>query len=669
MDNYLVMTYYQLMSAIALRMYNRKKSRLFVLKDYLNIDDKLKEKIEATNLFDEVVFFSESYYIHLMYAELELLKKPTPSDIKTSLYKNLDPLYSEVFKNCKRDERLYLFNEMQHYYYYVENLFDTIVKVEDGYNSFAQELNIHRFSGKRELLYKIVGDGYPVIKSKSPKIKKIIVSEPIPDLEKSYQDLIEVLNIRALFSTPELGFDKVILKVFSLDQIHFEEKSVLILTQPLARADYCKYREQYVLYEKICKKYYKDYRVYLKPHPADMVPYDNLDEYGVSILDKELPLEILNYTEAVFDYGITFGSTGISNMRFIKEKVILHDAPHFTVQDVRNKIKELIKSERMVVSYLIVLSKEKKSALLKTLKSLPKEKSAEVLVIGSESEWKSYQSHLELENKHYFKKIVCKEHLSLIEKRKIVFEKSTGNYVLFLDVGFFLDAGLHSTLLFDLSRAVCDLVDVDLTFYYNGEKFSRYRAEDISVWARIYFFQNLVINRSVLKRCAFDEFLGYADLKLYVDIIANSSERVTLKKGGISYTVDKPLFKRSPIDYLFESQLEIFKEFKELNDSVGSHKYDKWLIGFVFQYMYYSNLKRISWDRYKDFLNMDEIIDFKLSNSDTLLELSQFRIPEEKLAKVFRKENIKIKSKRIVRETLKGKPLTFANAVYKKLKK
>jgi len=631
MDNYIVMTYYQLMVAIAFTLKSKRKSRLFVLTDYLSMNPELESAIKDVELFEEVRFFSERLHVNDFYTQVKSLSEPHPRKISKLLYTIFDPLYSDVFQNCQKSEKLYLFNELQHYYYYLERLFNRIIKVEDGYDSFAQELKIHKLTGERAKLYKIVGKGFPVIKSKSEKISKIIISRDNEEIPDEYRPLIEIIDTQELFQDRDLGFGEVILKIFKLDQCVFKDSSIIILTQPLARASYCNRKEQYLIYQLQCEKYYKDYNIYIKPHPADKLNYNLLSKYGAEILPKDFPIELLNFKDVEFDLGVTFGSTSMEIAKYIKDKVVLfeHDE-NFTRSDVKKYIKKYLKPYKNKVSYLVCIdSHTDVKTIKKTLARLLKMTGTYTIICVKEEGTYSF-----LSNETIFQNlrvIDCPLSTSLIEKRRIAFENIESNYVMFIDPGFYVSSSLNKLILEQIKKSsresYFDLISVDMTHKYKKETFLRQTFKHVPPYLAPYFLQNRVIHKTTLELASFSEVGSFSDLKLYVEILANTLYSSPLTTSVVRYRIDKPQIKKSHINYDFSEQLDIYNYFSQLyqneQDEIKANKYLMWLAGFVFSFMAHENEgESINYD---NFMKSEAVIPLKLKAFDLLVDMSNFK--------------------------------------------
>lgn len=102
------------------------------------------------------------------------------------------------------------------------------------------------------------------------------------------------------------------------------EKSMILLTQPLYIDNFvCTEKQQTVVFESVIKEYVLNgYRIFVKPHPRDLMDYRKLiEKYNCVYIDKNIPSEVLNFdNNSYFDVAVSITSTAINFLENAKEK-------------------------------------------------------------------------------------------------------------------------------------------------------------------------------------------------------------------------------------------------------------------------------------------------------------------------------------------------------------
>ncbi len=197
-------------------------------------------------------------------------------------------------------------------YFLLEDSRDTFARVNDA---------IGKAKPLKRLLYKVVGVPYMI--GQSPLCRELevhnaaIVRTPFacPIREQNRDVLIARL-------TPEqIG---QIQALFQLTlTLTGERKRLLLLTQPLIvmglasdAADTLRFYERMLLPNRA------EYDIYIKPHPRDAADYTRLSPPCAGILDRAVPVEILNFMPGVrFALGLTYDSTSVNGLT-VCERVV-----------------------------------------------------------------------------------------------------------------------------------------------------------------------------------------------------------------------------------------------------------------------------------------------------------------------------------------------------------
>lgn len=108
------------------------------------------------------------------------------------------------------------------------------------------------------------------------------------------KDKVEVIDMKKMWN--ELSSDKQyeILDIFNvnLDNINFDGKTALILTQPLYEDNLATLEDEFKIYEEFFEEF-KDYTIIIKPHPRDEKDYRKIYP-NVKVIDKYFPIELLS---------------------------------------------------------------------------------------------------------------------------------------------------------------------------------------------------------------------------------------------------------------------------------------------------------------------------------------------------------------------------------------
>lgn len=247
-----------------------------------------------------------------------------------------------------------------------------MVKVEDAYNSFKRELEVHVLNGMWGEILATYSEYVSPIHYKSDKIKKIQVSQEINDIEDFYLQKMEIIDVKVLAKKHDEELKHALEFIYEVNvnkQLH--EDTILILTQPLGNY-YCDRKTQIKMYEVITNRY-KKADILIKPHPADFVDYK---KFGYKVLPRDVPIEVYNLTDKQIAKVITFGSSGIYTVEFAKEKELLFRMDDFTSEEVSEAINEIAKtnflSYNMTVeayqkSYSKLKAKAKKNRLIRKI--------------------------------------------------------------------------------------------------------------------------------------------------------------------------------------------------------------------------------------------------------------------------------------------------------------
>ena len=357
MKSFVVMTYYQLMHAIAMTLEIGEKTNLYFNTDYLKINEEFLNKVRDTDVFNEVIGLYPDEYVTPYNASLKECQDMTPAQIDTignSIFENyLEPYFSKKFHNADIDDEIYVYNDFQRYFYYIAKHFKNIIGVEDGYGSLKQQLTVHVFKGNYKYVEPFLGKYYPEPLYKHKNVKKIISSRNFDSLPTYYKDKLLVIDFKDVVKRNSNNYIKAVTGIFNLDDIEITNEDVLILTTPLSRAKYCNSLQNYLFYKKLIEiEKSSGRKIYIKPHPADsLVTCELYEDEQVTILPKDFPVELLQYRGIKVERTISFASTA-SVEEIGRNNVILYKGAN-NVKAIGRYISRYISNEKLKLNIYV----------------------------------------------------------------------------------------------------------------------------------------------------------------------------------------------------------------------------------------------------------------------------------------------------------------------------
>lgn len=280
-----------------------KPGATLVLSKMSNDFETLKERVEKTGLFEEVIEFDEKR--EDFFPELAEYRKSAGNFLGnlwnrirfTKRYAELEApfipvdfkAYKDIYVYCDSDPIGYYLNQNKIFYHAVEDGLNCLKNFDAARYDNRGHFGLKVFlSEKLNLIFVQNGYGKYCLDMEVNDISAI--KHPCPKyIEQSRQELVDRL-------TEE---DKdLILKAFVRDkeklQQQIEESNrvgdkILILTDPLCTLDV---RER--IFRDIIKMYEPEGTVFIKPHPRDVLDYRALfSEYPQ--FDATVPMEMLNF--------------------------------------------------------------------------------------------------------------------------------------------------------------------------------------------------------------------------------------------------------------------------------------------------------------------------------------------------------------------------------------
>lgn len=178
-------------------------------------------------------------------------------------------------------------------------------------------------------------------------IKKIyLTKQDVPEIIKNKVDIIDM---EKKWNNLSKNDKNKILEIFNidLDDIDFDDETVLILTEPLAEGNIITLEDELEIYKNIIEKF-KDKNIIIKPHPRDSKNYGKLFP-DIKIIDKYFPIELLNLIDIEPSIACSMVSTALLN--FKKSKIYIYDGElkNDELTTARNELICMIKKENMEI--------------------------------------------------------------------------------------------------------------------------------------------------------------------------------------------------------------------------------------------------------------------------------------------------------------------------------
>lgn len=359
MKSFVIMTYYQLMHAVAYTLELKEKANLYFSESYLGIGEDFLDKIRKTGVFNKVIGLSQDEYVVPYVEELKKANKLSSEEIDkigNSIFeKYLEPHYEKLFVDADFEDEIFVYNDFQRHYYYIAKHFKKIIGIEDGYKSLEQQTKIHKFKGHYKLVEPFLGKYYPEPLYRFEKIEKIISSSYFEDIDDYYKKRLEVLDFNELVEKNQEVFVQVMLQIFDLQELEIEPNSTLILGTPLSRAKYCNSVQNYLFFRKLISTELNNLgdneKIYIKPHPADTLDYHLITDDRVVVLPGDFPIEILEYKDVRFAKTISVGSTAVVD-KLSENNELLYQGDG-SIKDIKRFIKFFIQEEQLTLNIYI----------------------------------------------------------------------------------------------------------------------------------------------------------------------------------------------------------------------------------------------------------------------------------------------------------------------------
>lgn len=313
MKLYYVKTMFQFLCAITDKMIKNPNESAVIM-----INSFIRKRVINSTLLETFFHFNVIEY------DTNLITKNTTAD-KNTFINDISKYYDKLFENNKYSidefDEIHVFAALRFSLYLCLNKINFYLH-EDGNgaaskNGFVQWREETDKVNKRELAtdYRLLDASNKFIikaycRKESQTVRLTSKTDNFDICEKLSclsQDTIS--NLIKLFTNQNLTDNHN--PSIILTQYYFEDKSV----------EYNNFSRAH-LYLNLANYFAPSGQVYIKPHPADYVNYNNY--FDVEIIDKYLPSELLlSYNKLRFNYCITVSSTSIEAMKKISDNTLI----------------------------------------------------------------------------------------------------------------------------------------------------------------------------------------------------------------------------------------------------------------------------------------------------------------------------------------------------------
>ena len=291
----------------------------------------IKERVEASGLFEEVFSFDEKretyfdeldkYRVNKGNILLNMISRIKYTKKLGELEKPFIPVnlkeYRDIYVFCDHDPIGYYLNRYKIKYHAVEDGLDCIVYLNSAYSDNVPYFKFKKFmSDKLGLIF--INDGYgkycidmevnniAAIVPYCKKFKEVPRTTLVERLTEKDKEILVKIFVR--------DYEGLMTKINSLDT---DKECVLILTEPLCTLDV---RQR--IFEDLTAKYSAEGNVVIKPHPRDNFDYENHFTDNICI-DGSVPMEVLNFIPGVHFRKVVSVFTPLDAISFAKEKEML----------------------------------------------------------------------------------------------------------------------------------------------------------------------------------------------------------------------------------------------------------------------------------------------------------------------------------------------------------
>ena len=265
------------------------------------------------------------------------------------LYGYLKLRFLLFFKTFNCDVEVYGHSQTPFSYIFFENENSNII--EDGMENYTAEITeTHKINPIIDTLLHIFGFYFLNVSESygsHKNIKNVYLTHELN--HPIIKEKVKIINIKELWNNLTNEEQEKLLEIFNvnIEGIDFNEKTAILLTQPLAEssANTMTEKEEINIYAEIINKF-ADYQIIIKPHPRDTKDFEKIFP-NTKIIDKSFPVEMLTMININPTVICSIVSTALYN--FEKSKIYVYDGKlnDEHLNNAREELLKIIKEEKL----------------------------------------------------------------------------------------------------------------------------------------------------------------------------------------------------------------------------------------------------------------------------------------------------------------------------------
>lgn len=271
---------FQLIESVLLkkRYHSEEKGVLVISKDVVN---------RMKNYEDFLYFFDEIWEYHNGDGNRIIASGANVADYFNDIFKN---------KGCKIAEfdKIYLACAHHSFGVYIAQQNIPYIFVEDGVGALSRPEVLHKVEAHREIKDALSLE-YGLYDGSSSNAVACIYNKNYQVEGFEHSDKYIHFDVYEALSEMDENDRRYLLKIFTkLSDIPCNKHSVLLLTEHFANLQIFSWDEQILLYQLLVDYFFEDYSLVFKPHPDDLMYYEELFP-GSYIIKERFPAEILPF--------------------------------------------------------------------------------------------------------------------------------------------------------------------------------------------------------------------------------------------------------------------------------------------------------------------------------------------------------------------------------------
>ncbi len=301
-----------------------------VLSTMSNDFGELKSRAEKTGLFEAVYDFDEKedvnfpevmkYHADKGNIILNLLQRMKYTKLLGKSQEAYVPVdfkkYKDIYVFCDSDPIGYYLSYKKIYYHAVEDGLDTIKYCDDARYGNRGHFELKARLAALNLIF--IENGYA----------KYCIDMEVNDISSLKYKIDKYIEVprRELIAGVKPEDTKYLMDIFmedsegllaQINEVPFGQRKVMILSDPVCDLD-----TRRRMMRDIIEEYGKDAAVFIKPHPRDVVDYE--EEFDDCIIIKgKFPMEIMNYFPELHMNAVISILTVVDAIEFADEKIFL----------------------------------------------------------------------------------------------------------------------------------------------------------------------------------------------------------------------------------------------------------------------------------------------------------------------------------------------------------